>query len=195
MARTHNRRQMRRLSRFPRWHKNYQRHLAREHCRFKHGLQRLFLVSWSVEWRCEFPSSLTRAGLPRLGTSLYIYCILANQVAGADTNTFLDIFIDDEKVSSFEHMKDASTTDYQYNVPVFANATLSVQNEQHYVVIANKASSASNSLIMFDYAVYTCVAWLSTSYQPTNALAASPIMLFFPQRQRHQLPRALTHPA
>ena len=114
-------------------------------------------------------------------------------MADASTNTFLDIFINDEKVSSFEHLKDVSTTDYEYDVPVFANATLSAKNEQHYVVIANKANSVNNSLLMFDYAVYTCGAWLLTSYQLTNALAVSPITFLFLRQRQHRLQRTHIH--
>ena len=88
------------------------------------------------------------------GSAIYAYFILANRIPEKPTitRTYLTFQIDGEVVGNFIHQPD-NTTRYEYNVPGYANA--SIAPGQHRLSIA--ADRSINSLVMFDYAVYTCV--------------------------------------
>jgi hypothetical protein len=85
------------------------------------------------------------------GSAIYAYCILDNN-PNYTTFTSLTFTIDDAQVGSYQHTPDGSGT-YVYNTLVYANALLS--NGQHTFVIHNPITS--DSLILFDYVVYSYV--------------------------------------
>ncbi|OSD00906.1 hypothetical protein PYCCODRAFT_649257 [Trametes coccinea BRFM310] len=85
------------------------------------------------------------------GTAVYVYNVLANTVLYTTTFTSITFTLDGENVGQFVHVPTEST-DFQYDVPVFASDNL--PNGDHTIVI--EANGATNSsLVLFDYIVYT----------------------------------------
>ena len=89
--------------------------------------------------------------LHETGSGLYIFFILANSVPGATTFTSVNFLLDGGQGNSFTH-EPSSSTDYQYNQPVYAN------NSIPYGLHTMQVAYATNSvLVLFDYLIYTCV--------------------------------------
>ncbi|PIL31270.1 hypothetical protein GSI_05968 [Ganoderma sinense ZZ0214-1] len=86
------------------------------------------------------------------GTAVYVYNVLANTVAYADTGTNITFALDGSPVGHYRHIP-RNTTLFDYNVPVYSNGTL--QNTEHQLVIQAAGAMQSPSLILFDYVVYT----------------------------------------
>jgi hypothetical protein len=84
-----------------------------------------------------------------LGTTIDVFCILANQIPGADTTTDLAFTLDGSTQKPFSHNPD-STSDYEYGVNVFNMSGLT--QSAHQLVIAT--NNPSGSLLLFDYARY-----------------------------------------
>ncbi|CDO74422.1 hypothetical protein BN946_scf184867.g20 [Trametes cinnabarina] len=85
------------------------------------------------------------------GTAVYVYNVLANTVPWTTTFTSITFTLDGKNVGQFVHVP-TDSTDFQYNVPVFASDNL--PNTDHTIVI--EANGATNSsLVLFDYIVYT----------------------------------------
>ena len=86
------------------------------------------------------------------GVAVYVYHIVPNQVStdSYSTLTNLSFFLDGEYVGQYIHEPD-STSDIAYGVPVYVNPTL--RNTEHYLNIS--AGGPSESLLLFDYVVYT----------------------------------------
>ncbi|KAI0756229.1 hypothetical protein C8Q80DRAFT_15800 [Daedaleopsis nitida] len=85
------------------------------------------------------------------GTAVYVYCIVANKVPGADTLTNLTFSIDGQQVGSYTHVPTDSTA-FSYQVPVYVNRDL--PNKAHTIVIQS-VGDAKASLVLFDNIVYT----------------------------------------
>lgn len=90
-----------------------------------------------------------------IGTAVYIYCILANYIEYATTETHLSFYIDSELVGAYSHIPDISSTQYEYNQLLYSNTT--IPTAKHEFLIANHGDVGPGSLIMFDYALYTYV--------------------------------------
>lgn len=107
--------------------------------------------------------SRARTGLNRTaGVSLFVFCILANVVQGATTDTHLTFYIDNQPVGSFNHTPQSSSPTYEYNQMVYSNSSL--DNTAHTFVMSNMGGyqyGQLGSLAMFDYAIYTCVSRLA----------------------------------
>lgn len=88
------------------------------------------------------------------GSALYIFFILANNVTYATTFTDIEFVLDNGAVASTYTHTPGTATDYQYNVPVYANDSLG--SGQHNMMI-QPVNSGNNVLILFDYLIYTCV--------------------------------------
>ena len=84
------------------------------------------------------------------GTAVYVYNVIPNYLKGANTYVDLSFSIDGVTVGQFQHTPDSSST-ILYNHLVFANTGLS--NAVHTLVMS--ASGSKESLIFFDYLVYT----------------------------------------
>ncbi|KAG9308415.1 hypothetical protein JVU11DRAFT_11903 [Chiua virens] len=87
-----------------------------------------------------------------IGSALYIFFILANSVPDATTLTDLDFYMDDIPVGTYVHSPTTST-DYQYNVPVYVNK--SVTPGKHTIMIEPVNSPGDSVLMLFDYLIYT----------------------------------------
>jgi hypothetical protein len=89
---------------------------------------------------------------------VYVYCIIANLDMGnlITTTTNLSVSLDGVITNPpFVHAPDSTEpSDFLYNVPVYSKAAL--ENTNHTLVISTNAQQNS-SLILFDYATYTCV--------------------------------------
>jgi hypothetical protein len=84
-----------------------------------------------------------------LGTAIYVYCILANTIPTQSVSgTHLTFTLDGQNAGDFVHTPD-NTTNYLYNVPVYANPSLS--NGQHSFTF----EMVNPSLVLFDYLVYS----------------------------------------
>lgn len=88
-----------------------------------------------------------------IGSALYIFFILANTVPQADTLTDVVFSLDGIPGGTFVHSPSTST-DYQYNVSVYVNESLTFG--EHTMVI-EPINSGNPVLILFDYFVYACV--------------------------------------
>jgi hypothetical protein len=84
------------------------------------------------------------------GTAVYAYCIMANNISGATTTTNLSFTVDGQYLGGFFH-NPGPNADYNYNVLVFSNNTLS--DGQHNFVLAS--DGPTTSLVLFDYLIYT----------------------------------------
>lgn len=108
------------------------------------------------------------------GTAIYAYCILANTVQYTTTLTNLTFRLDGQGVGkNFVHVPTTST-DFQYNVPVYANE--SIANGQHLLEI-EATGDTNSSLVLFDYATYTFDSdpvVSTTSSQSSQPTASSP---------------------
>ena len=79
-----------------------------------------------------------------------MYFIIANTFASVVTNTNVSFFIDGEEVGHYEHSP-ASTADFIYDVPVFANEGMELST--HNLTAASRGNNTS--LILFDYLIYS----------------------------------------
>ncbi|RDX46758.1 hypothetical protein OH76DRAFT_816353 [Lentinus brumalis] len=85
------------------------------------------------------------------GTAVYVYNVLANTVPWTTTYTSLTFSLDGEQVGTYVHVP-TSDTAFEYDVPVYTNGDLA--NKQHTLII-EATGSTNNSLVLFDYIVYT----------------------------------------
>ncbi|KAJ7148412.1 hypothetical protein C8R43DRAFT_889037 [Mycena crocata] len=145
---------------------------------------RAFGNSWhdSSQFGGAAPVSVT---LSFSGNGIDVYCILANTIPGAVTATDLAFSLDDSPHGTYSHNPD-STSDYVYGEKVFSVENLAQGN--HQLVIAT--DNPSGSLLLFDYARYTCVFALSSNHIVQREILASTMD---PRRKILQLfqPRSL----
>ncbi|KZP05468.1 hypothetical protein FIBSPDRAFT_1004719, partial [Athelia psychrophila] len=95
------------------------------------------------------------------GTAVYAYCVVPNTVQEATTLTNLTFLMDGQLVGTYEHIP-MTSTNYQYNIPVYMNMSLSYQ--EHTPTI--EAAGTNTSVILFDYVAYMCVlASLSNTFR------------------------------
>ncbi|KAJ6480925.1 hypothetical protein C8R45DRAFT_872101 [Mycena sanguinolenta] len=94
------------------------------------------------------------------GIGIDVYCIIANAIPGSLTTTDLGFTLDGSPQKSYSHNPD-STSDYEYNVPVFSVSGLT--QGAHQLVVAT--NNPDGSLFLFDYAEY--------SYEVTDPTTAT----------------------
>ncbi|KAI0673889.1 hypothetical protein C8Q78DRAFT_658566 [Trametes maxima] len=94
------------------------------------------------------PSTIT---VKFTGEAVYVYNLIANNIAQTTTVTNLTFSLDDMLVGNFFHQPDENAHSLVYNVTVYANTSLS--HSPHTLVIS--AGGATDSLVLFDYIVYT----------------------------------------
>lgn len=88
-----------------------------------------------------------------LGTAVYVYFILDNHViSGSTTATSFNITLDGQFADLFEHNPN-DTAGFIYNSLVYSAENL--KNQNNTVVLTSSGDPAS--LLLFDYAIYTCV--------------------------------------
>ncbi|KAI1790963.1 hypothetical protein LXA43DRAFT_890118 [Ganoderma leucocontextum] len=97
-----------------------------------------------------------------IGTAVYVYNIIVNQIPGTTTFTNLTFWIDNALVGSYTHVP-GGTTVFEYGVLVYSNTSL--KNQEHFFTMS--AGGANESLILFDRIVYTQDSDDSTSNSPT----------------------------
>ncbi|PIL32315.1 hypothetical protein GSI_05561 [Ganoderma sinense ZZ0214-1] len=86
-----------------------------------------------------------------IGTAVYVYNIIGNQIPSTITFTNLTFWINSDLVGSYVHPPE-NTAGFEYGVLVYANTSL--PNGQHFLTI--RAGGGPNaSLILFDRLVYT----------------------------------------
>lgn len=86
------------------------------------------------------------------GVAVYVFFILANQVAHSTGYTNVTFILDNDfaDVQSFAHEPTISS-DFNYSFPIYVNEEL--ENKQHYMLIAT--SGQTKSVVLFDSLVYT----------------------------------------
>ncbi|KAJ7097259.1 hypothetical protein B0H15DRAFT_35317 [Mycena belliarum] len=105
----------------------------------------------SSQFRGKAPVSVT---LSFTGTSINVFCILANTIpGGAGTRTDLAFLLDGSPQAPFSHRPD-STSGYLYNQNVLSVSGLA-QASHRLVVSSNLPPDANATLMLFDYAQYT----------------------------------------
>jgi hypothetical protein len=84
-----------------------------------------------------------------------VFGIVPNLVPGAVTNVSLGFSLDGEPAGTYNHDPDMNNAAFQYNVSVFAKNSLS--NTAHTLVIepTSGGTQDQNTILLFDYAVYT----------------------------------------
>ncbi|KAL5510945.1 hypothetical protein ACEPAG_4702 [Sanghuangporus baumii] len=115
------------------------------------------------------------------GTSLYVFFILANTVPFTDTVTNMNFILDEETVGSFVHQP-TNSSDFEYNVPVYVNNSLS--SGQHHMRM--EAAGNHSALILFDYFIYTSDVDEVSSTSSSPGAASS---IVFPAPGDTQLPQ------
>ncbi|PCH38116.1 hypothetical protein WOLCODRAFT_149073 [Wolfiporia cocos MD-104 SS10] len=86
------------------------------------------------------------------GTSISVYCIIANTIQYITTHTNLSFTLDRTQYGTYIHDPDP-TSDYEYNVTVFSAQALA--NTDHTLVITPVGIGGQNSsLMLFDWAMY-----------------------------------------
>ena len=96
-----------------------------------------------------------------IGTAVYAFNLIANQIVWTTTYTNISFTIDGQLMSIYSHEPDPTTNIY-YQVPVFSQESLS--NDAHTLEI--RATGADASLVLFDYAAYTVDEVVSSSAEP-----------------------------
>ena len=87
-----------------------------------------------------------------LGTAIWVYCIVPNNVPNAMTFVNISFSLDGEPAGSYTHKPDMSSDVINYNVTVYNNTHL--RNSQHALSML-AVQGASRSLVLFDWAEYT----------------------------------------
>nr|VWO98222.1 Methyltransf_11 domain-containing protein [Ganoderma boninense] len=103
------------------------------------------------------------------GTAVYVYNVIPNFLKGANTNVNLAFTIDGVTVGQFTHTPDSSGT-ILYNHLVYS--TTGLADAEHTLVMS--ASGSKESLIIFDYLVYTTEVDATTSSAASTSASANP---------------------
>ncbi|KAJ7906333.1 hypothetical protein B0H13DRAFT_1619514, partial [Mycena leptocephala] len=82
------------------------------------------------------------------GTAIYLFCVVPNTIPFATTLVDLKFTLDGALIGTYTHIP-GSSADILYSVPVLSSQDLN--NEAHTLI----AETASNSLFVFDFAMYT----------------------------------------
>jgi hypothetical protein len=92
------------------------------------------------------------------GTAIWVFCIIPNQAADITTTANFTFELDGALNGTFYHPPDASST-ILYNYSVYSVTGL--PNVPHTLVMSPTSGAgpdiADNSLMLFDYAIYTSV--------------------------------------
>lgn len=88
------------------------------------------------------------------GTAVYVFNLIAPDVPQRPkvTLTSLAFYIDEHYAGGFIHTPEPAAPDILYNVPVYANSSLSSDHEHTIQIVA---SGSQDSLVLFDYIIYT----------------------------------------
>lgn len=89
-----------------------------------------------------------------LGSAIYVYCILVHSLPGLDGDSDMTFYIDGQLAGSYSK-SGLAVTGYEYNVPVFANASLTPGI--HSFSLQNGRVRGPTSLVLLDYMIYTYV--------------------------------------
>ncbi|KAJ7108614.1 hypothetical protein C8R44DRAFT_636053 [Mycena epipterygia] len=116
-------------------------------CLVQPDIGQLFDYTWhdTTQGDGGVPSSVT---LNFTGTAIYLFCVVPNTIPFATTLVDLKFTLDGASIGTYTHVPDSSS-DMLYSVPVLSSQNLT--NEAHTLV----AETASNSLFVFDFAMYT----------------------------------------
>ena len=85
------------------------------------------------------------------GSAVYAYNIIANQIPFTTTLTNLTFSIDGDPVGTYVHIPENTTNTFEYGVLVYANTSLPYTSH----VFVMSAGGPNDSLVLFDYLVYT----------------------------------------
>ncbi|KAG8218025.1 hypothetical protein J3R82DRAFT_6224 [Butyriboletus roseoflavus] len=86
------------------------------------------------------------------GNALYIFFIIANSVPYATTLTDVQFVLDNGVAMSTYTHAPGTTTNFQYNVPVYVNESLASGRHNMMILPVN---TGNNVLILFDYLIYS----------------------------------------
>jgi len=112
------------------------------------------------------PSSVT---LNFTGTAVYLFSVVPNTIPFATTLVNLQFTLDGNPIGTYTHVPDSSS-DILYSVPVLSSENLN--NTPHTLV----AETSSNSLFIFDFAMYTFDdSPIASSTTATKTAATTPI--------------------
>ena len=114
------------------------------------------IYSASVQFNGVFTSSTTQIHFwrlisPRLGSAVYVYCILTGNTNDPNGNSDMTFFIDDQQVGAFIQAPDGNDT-YRYNSLVYSNANLEAGVHTFRLETGHSGELA---LVLLDYLIYT----------------------------------------
>ncbi|KZV85336.1 hypothetical protein EXIGLDRAFT_753387 [Exidia glandulosa HHB12029] len=119
------------------------------------------------------------------GTAVYIYCVLVNNVAAAIADTHVLFSIDGDQVGAFDHTQVRGQETFMYNHLVYSNQTISMG--RHEFTMSSR--QGTNSLILFDYALYTTS---DDSASPSSAQGSLSVSTIFETLSGHADPPSST---
>ena len=105
------------------------------------------------------------------GSAVYVFTLLANQIHATTTFTNLTFYLDGGLVGNFIHEPDSSAS-ILYNVSVFG--LLGISNKPHEFEI-RMGGGPKDSLILFDYVIYTTEEDATPSISPLTTPSLMPI--------------------
>ncbi|KAJ6481487.1 hypothetical protein C8R47DRAFT_982390 [Mycena vitilis] len=120
------------------------------------------------------------------GTAIYVFFIIPNFAAnsGLASAVLCDFFIDGAAVGSFNHQSDGSGG-FVYDTLVYKNTN--VPDGDHVLLI--ETTGADPALIIFDYAIYTCVLLVCSIGSWLTTASGNLYLTLHPQRRlRHRPP-------
>lgn len=101
------------------------------------------------------------------GTAVYAYFIVPNHIAGTTTFINTTFAVDDVEDGVFSHSPNVTSTDISYRQAVYAKTGLA--NANHTLLIT--AGGESESLVLFDYVVYTAEVDTTSTPSPSPSPA------------------------
>ncbi|KAJ6592291.1 hypothetical protein DFH09DRAFT_1306165 [Mycena vulgaris] len=105
------------------------------------------------------------------GTAIYVFCILANAVKNAVTNSDFLFSLDGLPRGRFTH-EPSSSPDYTYGANVFSAHGLELG--PHELVLAT--DNSTGSLLLFDYAIYTFEDKIEVTQTTATATVTSTVL-------------------
>ena len=76
--------------------------------------------------------------------------------------------LDGDLAGTYQHNPDSRDAQYLYNIVVFSKEGLS--NQEHTLVMSAEYGT-KQSLLLFDWAMYTCVGWVPRADRQINVFA------------------------
>lgn len=102
------------------------------------------------------------------GTAVYLFCLVPNNNHALSFQSNFDVQLNGDTVYTYSHTSDGTTS--LDDALIYSNASLSARNIIHNLTLVG-TSNANNSVILFDYIIYT---WVVVIFPLANLLIVYP---------------------